>query len=54
MVQHKEYLGHYLEEFDTFEKDFSKVEPDWFQEIRNTGLRQVEEQGTVQQHSEIL
>ena len=45
MVQHKEYLGHYLEEFDTFEKDFSKVEPDWFQDIRKTGIKQFEEQG---------
>lgn len=45
MVQHKEYLGHYLEEFGAFEKSFSKAEPDWFQDIRKAGIKQFCEQG---------
>ena len=45
MVQQKEYLGHYHEEFVAFEKVFSKDEPDWFQEIRKAGMKQFVEQG---------
>ena len=45
MVQHKEYVSHYLEEFGTFEKSLSKVEPDWFQDIRKRGIKHFSEQG---------
>ena len=45
MVQQKEYLGHYYEEFAAFEERFSKDEPDWFQEIRKAGMKQFGEQG---------